>query len=98
MARSDRLEPAAGHAQQGRMAVLEARREREDGAGHAIGVEWHGPALPVGGGRGLADARALDELERGQGDEADPELAGVGSALEVAREEGLHPLRARVAA
>ncbi|MET8354146.1 hypothetical protein [Micromonospora sp. NPDC005206] len=51
----------------------------------------------VGGGRGLPNRCADQELARGQGDEPDPELAGVGGAPEVAGQEHLHPLGARVA-
>jgi hypothetical protein len=52
----------------------------------------------VGRGRRLADHGADEELARGHGDEADPEVAGVGRALQVVTEEHLRPLGSRVAA
>ena len=52
----------------------------------------------VSSGAGLADHGAGQQLARGEGDEADPELAGLSGALEVVGDEHLRPLGARVAA
>src|SRR5918996_2787448 len=82
---SDRLEPLAGQAQQGRFTVLLIRGDREDGARDPGGVERRRPVPgAVGGRRGLPNGGARPELERGQGYEPDPESAGFGGALEVA--------------
>src|SRR5438045_4373912 len=69
---SNRLEALAGHPQDGGVAVVLARGNREDGFGHPGGLERDRPApAAVGRSRRLADRSALDELHRGQRDEAD---------------------------
>jgi len=68
--------------------VLLAGGDREDGAGDPRGVKWHREAPhvglgrlaglgAVGGGRGLPDSGADQELARGQGDEGG-DLGGIG--------------------